>query len=147
MSQLNAIGSPEAAEQWINDAIDRMRHAATHALLSRDDVIIVASVSCIYGLGSPEDFRDLSLSVSRGDKIGLNGHNGCGKSSLFSMIRGELHADAGDVRVPAGWQIAHVAQQTPAGDQPAIEFVLDGDAELADGGVDAVIEQARRSET
>src|SRR5512141_1556218 len=40
----------------INDEIDRMRHAATHALLTRNDVLIVASVSCIYGLGSPEEY-------------------------------------------------------------------------------------------
>jgi ATP-binding cassette subfamily F protein 3 len=73
-----------------------------------------------------------SLRVAPGHKVGLVGANGCGKSSLFALIRGELHADTGDVLVPAGWQIAHVAQQTPAGDRPAIEFVLDGDTELRD---------------
>jgi ATP-binding cassette subfamily F protein 3 len=46
------------------------------------------------------------------------------------MLRGELHAGAGDVEVPAKWIFAHVAQETPAVDQPAIEYVLDGDAEL-----------------
>jgi excinuclease ABC subunit B len=43
----------------INEQIDKMRHAATYALLTRQDVIIVASVSCIYGLGSPEAYRDM----------------------------------------------------------------------------------------
>ena len=51
----------------INDEIDRLRHAATSALLQRNDVIIVASVSCIYGLGSPEDYQDMILSVKRGE--------------------------------------------------------------------------------
>jgi excinuclease ABC subunit B len=51
----------------INDEIDRLRHAATAALLQRKDVIIVASVSCIYGLGSPEDYEALTLSIKSGD--------------------------------------------------------------------------------
>lgn len=51
----------------INDEIDRLRHAATSALLSRKDVIIVASVSCIYGLGSPEDYESLTLSLKSGE--------------------------------------------------------------------------------
>jgi len=53
----------------INEEIDRLRHAATQALLSRDDVIIVASVSCIYNLGSPEDYQKLSLHLFEGQKI------------------------------------------------------------------------------
>jgi excinuclease ABC subunit B len=51
----------------INDEIDRLRHAATAALLQRKDVIIVASVSCIYGLGSPEDYEALTLAIKSGD--------------------------------------------------------------------------------
>ncbi len=70
------------------------------------------------------------LTVYPGQKVGLVGANGCGKSSLFALIKGELHPDAGEVLVPAGWEIAHVAQQTPSGDQPAIELVMDGDREL-----------------
>ncbi len=50
----------------INDEIDRLRHAATCALFERRDVIIVASVSCIYGLGSPENYHDMSITLSRG---------------------------------------------------------------------------------
>ncbi len=55
----------------INEEIDRLRHAATQALLTRDDVIIVASVSCIYNLGSPEDYKNLSLDLFEGQKISL----------------------------------------------------------------------------
>ncbi len=53
----------------INEEIDRLRHASTQALLSRKDVIIVASVSCIYGLGSPEQYRQQNLQISVGDKM------------------------------------------------------------------------------
>ncbi|MDP1833735.1 MAG: excinuclease ABC subunit UvrB [Candidatus Moranbacteria bacterium] len=56
-------------ESQINEEIDRLRHASTAALLSREDVIIVASVSCIYGLGSPEYYRDISLEIKVGQKI------------------------------------------------------------------------------
>src|SRR6187431_427396 len=53
----------------INDAIDRMRHAATHALLSRPDVIIVASVSCIYGIGSAESYHGLLIEIVKGEEL------------------------------------------------------------------------------
>jgi len=56
-------------ESSINEQIDRMRHSATRALLERDDVIIVASVSCIYGIGSVETYSAMTLQVSRGDTI------------------------------------------------------------------------------
>jgi excinuclease ABC subunit B len=56
-------------ESSINEQIDRMRHAATRALLERDDVIIVASVSCIYGIGSVETYTAMTFSVKLGDKI------------------------------------------------------------------------------
>ena len=53
----------------INEEIDKLRHAATQALLTRDDVIIVASVSCIYNLGSPEEYKKMSLEVFEGQKM------------------------------------------------------------------------------
>lgn len=52
----------------INEEIDRLRHAATDALLTRRDVVIVSSVSCIYGLGSPADYYDLSITVKHGER-------------------------------------------------------------------------------
>lgn len=52
----------------INDEIDRLRHAATSALLTRRDTIIVASVSCIYGIGSPDDYAEMSLTITRGER-------------------------------------------------------------------------------
>lgn len=56
----------------INDEIDKLRHSATSALLERNDVLIVASVSCIYGLGNPEEYRELVVSVRTGMEIGRN---------------------------------------------------------------------------
>lgn len=52
----------------INDEIDRLRHAATTALLTRRDTIIVASVSCIYGIGSPDDYAEMSITVKKGER-------------------------------------------------------------------------------
>ncbi len=80
--------------------------------------------------GNKRLLEGASLTVHPGHKVGLIGANGSGKSSLFALLRGELFADAGEVTRPPGWVIAHVAQETPVVELPAIEFVLDGDAEL-----------------
>ncbi|OWW22206.1 ATP-binding cassette domain-containing protein [Noviherbaspirillum denitrificans] len=72
----------------------------------------------------------VDLTLNPGEKIGLIGANGAGKSSLFAMLRGELHADLGSVDFPAKWRMAYVAQETPALDRPAIEYAIDGDANL-----------------
>jgi ATP-binding cassette subfamily F protein 3 len=74
--------------------------------------------------------EEASLSLHAGWKAGVTGANGCGKSSLFALFSGELHQEAGDLELPPGWVIAHVGQETPALPDAAIEFVLDGDAEL-----------------
>ena len=73
---------------------------------------------------------DASLQLHAGWKVGVVGANGCGKSSLFALLGGDLHAESGDVELPASWHIARVAQETPALPDAAIEFVLDGDTEL-----------------
>src|SRR5690349_17500341 len=73
---------------------------------------------------------DAELTVHAGQKVGVVGANGCGKSSLFAAIRGELLPDAGEIELPARWTLAHVAQETPSTPMPAIEYVLDGDREL-----------------
>jgi len=70
------------------------------------------------------------LTLHAGDRTGLIGANGSGKTSLFALLRGELHADKGDAELPAHWRIAHVAQETPALDRPAVEYVIDGDTKL-----------------
>ncbi|HET7766654.1 MAG TPA: ATP-binding cassette domain-containing protein [Burkholderiales bacterium] len=68
--------------------------------------------------------------LNPGDRIGLIGANGSGKSSLFALLRDELHADEGEVDFPKQWRIAHVAQETPALDRPALEYAIDGDTTL-----------------
>ena len=75
-------------------------------------------------------FSNATFSLFRGEKVGITGENGSGKSSLLSVVRGELHPDAGTFEMPSQLAIAHVAQELLATDRLAIEFVLDGDAEL-----------------
>ena len=80
--------------------------------------------------GPRELLHDVSLTIHHGQKVGITGSNGVGKSSLFALILGSLHADSGDVFLPKNLVIAHVAQETPALDTTAIEYVLDGDTQL-----------------
>ena len=74
-------------------------------------------------------FDKASFQIHPGQKVGLTGSNGCGKSSLFAVLLNELVIDTGDVKIPKDWVIAHVAQEAPANERPAIEHVLDGDVE------------------
>lgn len=80
--------------------------------------------------GSRRILEDLDLQIHAGQKVGVTGANGSGKSSLFSLILGELGPDAGDFAMPGDWVVAHVAQETPSDTRAAREYVLDGDAEL-----------------
>lgn len=75
-------------------------------------------------------FSNVNLQIHRQQRVGLTGANGTGKSSLFQLILGGLHSDAGDVFIPANTTIAHVAQETPASDLSAVDYVLQGDTEL-----------------
>ena len=77
-------------------------------------------------------FDGASFQVHPGQKVGLTGANGCGKSSLFAVFRQELVIDKGDVKIPKDWVMAHVAQEAPANERPAIDHVLDGDEEWRD---------------
>src|SRR2546421_552706 len=70
------------------------------------------------------------VALNPGDRIGLIGANGSGKASLFALLRGELHADKGEVDYPARWRVACVAQETPALARPALEYAIDGDTTL-----------------
>ncbi len=80
--------------------------------------------------GAKRLLEGANLTVHPGHKVGLVGPNGCGKSSLFALLLGDLHQDAGEVSLPAAWTVAHVAQETPSGEMPAIAFVKNGDREL-----------------
>ncbi len=87
-------------------------------------------------------FEQVDFTIFRGDKVGITGANGSGKTSLFAAIRGELSADRGAIELPANIKIAHVEQEIAASDREAIEFVLDGDCELR--GVLGAIADAER---
>lgn len=80
--------------------------------------------------GSKVLLNRASMTVHPGEKIGLIGRNGVGKSSLFALLRGELHEDAGEYLRPAAWQIAQAAQDLPDTTLGATEFVLAGDERL-----------------
>jgi len=98
---------------------------------------------CTLRRGSRVLFQEATFTIHRGEKVGITGVNGCGKSSLFALIRGELHADSGDFEMPPRLAIAHVAQETPALSKSAIDYVIDGDAELC--SVEAALLEAEHN--
>ena len=83
-----------------------------------------------FGRGVRRLVDGASLQLHPGWKIGLIGANGSGKSSFLALLRGELQVEQGDLEMPPSWVMAHVAQETPALPDAALEFTLGGDAEL-----------------
>ncbi len=75
-------------------------------------------------------FENTSFQIHPGQKVGLTGANGSGKSSLFALVLGSLGCDTGTVSQPTSWVVAHVAQETRSSNREAIEYVLDGDEGL-----------------
>ena len=71
-----------------------------------------------------------SVTLNPGEKVGLVGRNGAGKSSLFALLDGSLHEDAGDFSVPVQWRMGQVSQDMPETAQGATEFVTEGDIRL-----------------
>jgi ATP-binding cassette subfamily F protein 3 len=80
--------------------------------------------------GTKPLLQDVDLTLNPGDKIGLIGANGAGKSSLFAMLRNELHPDQGEIDFPAKWRMAYVAQETPPLERCALDYAIDGDTTL-----------------
>ena len=103
---------------------------------------MIRLTNLVLARGATKLLDGASLTVHAGQKAGIVGPNGCGKSSLFALLRGELLPDAGDVEMPARWTIAHVAQETPAVATPALDFVQDGDVELRTIERDLAAEEA-----
>lgn len=90
--------------------------------------------------GTKELFQGADFVVHAGQRVGITGANGCGKSSLFALIRGELHADSGDFSMPPDWRLASVRQESPSGSRSALDYVLDGDQRLR--GIEAKLQEA-----
>ncbi len=104
----------------INEEIDRLRHAATDALLSRDDVLIVASVSCIYGIGSVEDYNGLSIEVKKGGKL---------KRDRFLRLLTDIQYQRNDIDFHRStFRVrGDVVDVFPAGEEWAYRFEFFGD--------------------
>ena len=93
--------------------------------------------------GSRLLLSDIDLVIQSGWRLGVVGRNGCGKSSLFAALQGQLEADAGELDLPAKLRLASVAQETPALPDPALDYVMGGDVELATAIRDEADAQAR----
>ncbi|WP_434340300.1 ABC transporter ATP-binding protein [Motilimonas cestriensis] len=91
-------------------------------------MITASAIELIRG-GRPL-LQNATASINPGQKVALVGANGTGKSSFFALLKGELHADNGELSFPSNWQLASVAQETPALNKSAIEYVIDGDREF-----------------
>lgn len=74
--------------------------------------------------------QDVSIEIAVGQKVALIGANGCGKSSLFSMLRGDFGTETGDLFIPSSWRIVSVAQEVEISARSAIDYVIDGDKRL-----------------
>ncbi len=107
-------------EAQINAEIDRLRHASTQALLTRKDVIIVASVSCIYGLGSPEEYEKVNMKVKKGDVIARN-------EFIRKLIQMHYERTLGQVSSGVFRATGTYIDFVPISDTYTVRFSFDGD--------------------
>jgi ATP-binding cassette subfamily F protein 3 len=91
-------------------------------------MIVATNIEFIRG-GKPL-LENASATINPKQKVGLVGANGCGKSSFFTLLKQESQVDAGDLTIPHHWRLASVAQETPALDSNALQYVIDGDLEF-----------------
>lgn len=99
----------------------------TNCYQKRIYMITFSDIQLLRG-GNPL-LNNATATIQPGDKVGLVGKNGCGKSTLFALLKDELSIDAGSFQKPAQWELAWVAQETPALERAALEYVIDGDRE------------------
>ncbi len=102
--------------------------------------IMIRLQSLTLQRGPQRLLEDAELTLHAGQKAGLIGANGAGKSSLFALLLGELTPDSGDCLLPADWRIAHMRQEIDTLDRIAVDYVLDGDLRLRE--VQRLLEQA-----
>ena len=118
-------------EAMINEEIERLRHASTQALLSRKDVIIVASVSCIYGLGSPEEYEKVNLKLSVGDKLG--------RMELLEKLV-DIHFERTNADLKPGQMraVGNTVEVMPVSEQFILRFTFSGNEISSISKIDAV---------
>jgi excinuclease ABC subunit B len=126
-----------AKDASINDDIDRLRLQATSMLLERDDAIIVASVSCLYGLGTPEDWRGMRLDARAGERI--TRHQILEKLVEIQYTRNEIEVGRGQFRVRGD-----VIEVHPAYEDAVVRIELDDDVVARISAVDPVTAHVRR---
>ncbi len=97
------------------------------AAAARINMIVFSDIQLLRGGKMLLD--QASATIHPGDKVGLVGKNGCGKSTLFALLKNELTLDGGNHQFPNHWALAWVAQETPALERSALEYVIDGDRE------------------
>ncbi len=91
---------------------------------------MITAQEVLFKRGPRKLFENLNFTIHAGQKVGIVGRNGVGKSTLFNMITGTLQPDAGDMLRPRDWRLSHMRQEVEASDRSAIDFVLDGHQEL-----------------
>lgn len=118
-------------EAQINEEIERLRHASTQALLSRRDVIIVASVSCIYGLGSPEEYEKVNLRIYKGQKISRN-------DLARSLIRIHFERNNTDLKPGEFRAVGNSLEIMPISEKTIYRINFEGDEIIQIVHIDAV---------
>lgn len=91
-------------------------------------MIVANNIEFLRG-GKPL-LKDANATINPRQKVGLVGANGCGKSSFFTLLKKQTHVDSGDLTIPPHWRLASVAQETPALDDNALQYVIDGDRDF-----------------
>nr|WP_231562092.1 ATP-binding cassette domain-containing protein [Colwellia psychrerythraea] len=106
-----------------------------------EEVPLIIATDLSLDRGAKNLIKSSSFTIHPNHKVGLVGSNGCGKSSLFAALLGELSPDSGDLAMPTSWDIATVRQETPSLEQSALDYVMDGDTEFRQ--LEHELEQAR----
>jgi ATP-binding cassette subfamily F protein 3 len=105
------------------------RHDTTAPLFKRKTSVITLK-NVILRRGAKVLLDGATVTINPGEKVGLVGRNGAGKSSLFALLNGTLHEDGGEYFIPSQWRMGQVAQDMPETEQSATDFVIDGDVNL-----------------
>lgn len=106
-----------------------------------EEIPLIIATDLSLDRGAKNLIKSSSFTIHPNHKVGLVGSNGCGKSSLFAALLGDLSPDSGDLALPTSWDIATVRQETPSLEQTALDYVMDGDKEFRQ--LEHELEQAR----